>query len=86
MRRHVNRCKVVFRAPNALHSTTQAWYSGGNHTVRRASCHLEEKSMDIKGKKVIALGERDGIQGAAIAECARSAGADVVLEMTHCFV
>lgn len=46
----------------------------------------EEGAMDIKGKKVIALGERDGIQGTAIAECARSAGADVVLAMTHCFV
>jgi betaine reductase len=43
-------------------------------------------SMNIKGKKVIALGERDGIQGTAIAECARSAGAEVILEMTHCFV
>jgi betaine reductase len=42
--------------------------------------------MDLKGKKVIALGERDGIQGEAIAKVARSAGADVVLEVTHCFV
>jgi glycine reductase len=42
--------------------------------------------MDMKGRKVIALGERDGIQGTALAECAKSAGADVVLEMTHCFV
>jgi glycine reductase len=46
----------------------------------------EEKIMNMKGKKVIALGERDGIQGTALAECAKSAGADVVLEMTHCFV
>ena len=42
--------------------------------------------MDIQGKKVIALGERDGIQGTALAACARSAGAEVVLEMTYCFV
>jgi glycine/sarcosine/betaine reductase complex component A len=42
----------------------------------------EGSLMDIQGKKVIALGERDGIQGAAIAACARSAGADAVLEMT----
>jgi betaine reductase len=42
--------------------------------------------MELNGKKVIALGERDGVQGAAIANCARSAGAEVVLEMTHCFV
>jgi betaine reductase len=42
--------------------------------------------MDLKGKKVIALGERDGIQGEAIGKVAASAGADVVLEVTHCFV
>jgi glycine reductase len=44
-----------------------------------------EGSM-LKGKKVIALGERDGIQGGAIAACARAAGAEVVLEKTYCFV
>ena len=42
--------------------------------------------MNLNGIKVIALGERDGVQGDAIATCARSAGAEVVLEMTHCFV
>jgi betaine reductase len=42
--------------------------------------------MDLKDKKVIALGERDGIQGDAIAKIARAAGAEVVLEVTHCFV
>ena len=42
--------------------------------------------MQLQGKKVIALGERDGVQGSAIAACARSAGAEVVLETTYCFV
>ena len=42
--------------------------------------------MQLHGKKVIALGERDGVQGQAIAQCATSAGAEVVLEVTHCFV
>jgi betaine reductase len=42
--------------------------------------------MDLRGKKVIALGERDGIQGGAIATCARAAGAEIVLEKTYCFV
>ncbi len=42
--------------------------------------------MDLTNKKVIALGERDGVQGGAIAACAVSAGAQVVLEVTHCFV
>jgi glycine/sarcosine/betaine reductase complex component A len=42
--------------------------------------------MELKGKKVVAIGERDGVAGAAIAACARSAGAEVIYEMTHCFV
>ncbi len=42
--------------------------------------------LELKGKRVIALGERDGIQGDSIAKIARSAGAEVVLEVTHCFV
>lgn len=42
--------------------------------------------MNLRGKRVIAVGERDGVQGASIANCARSAGAEVVLEQTHCFV
>lgn len=42
--------------------------------------------MDLKGKKVLALGERDGVQGTTIANCVRSAGGEVALEMTFCFV
>jgi betaine reductase len=42
--------------------------------------------MKLEGKKVIALGERDGVPGPAIAECARSAGAEVVFVETECFV
>lgn len=42
--------------------------------------------MDLKGKHVIALGERDAIQGPAIAQLARSAGAAAVYPFTSCFV
>ena len=42
--------------------------------------------MRLKGKKVIALGERDGVPGPAIAEVVRSAGAEVVFVETECFV
>jgi hypothetical protein len=42
--------------------------------------------MNLDGKKVIALGERDGVPGPAIAECVRSAGAHVVFVETECFV
>jgi betaine reductase len=42
--------------------------------------------LDLRGKKVIAIGERDGVQATAISECARSAGAEVLLELNQCFV
>ncbi len=42
--------------------------------------------MELRGRKVIALGERDGVQGGAIAHCAVRAGGQVVLEKTYCFV
>ena len=48
--------------------------------------NMESKNMELKNKKIIAMGERDGVQGTAIARCAESAGAEVVLEVTHCFV
>jgi glycine reductase len=42
--------------------------------------------MKLQGKKVIALGERDGIPGPAIAQVVRTAGAEVVLTLTQCYV
>jgi betaine reductase len=43
-------------------------------------------NMDLKGKKVVALGERDSVPGEAIAEVAQSAGAEVIEVRTECFV
>ena len=40
----------------------------------------------LSDKKVVALGERDGISGPAIAACAKAAGGDVVFTATECFV
>lgn len=42
--------------------------------------------MLIKGKKVIIIGERDGIQGPAIEACVKSAGGEPVVIQTQCFV
>ena len=42
--------------------------------------------MELNGKKVIALGERDGIPGTSIADCMKTAGAEVVLTLTQCYV
>src|SRR5439155_19802253 len=43
-------------------------------------------TLDLHGKKVIAIGERDGIQGQAIVAAVQSAGASVLLQVTQCFV
>ena len=40
----------------------------------------------LKDKLAIALGERDGISGPAIAAVARAAGATVAFMSTECFV
>jgi glycine/sarcosine/betaine reductase complex component A len=42
--------------------------------------------MDLKGKNIIIIGERDGVQGPAIAACVESAGAKPILVQTQCFV
>ena len=40
----------------------------------------------LAGKRVVIIGDRDGIPGPAIEECAKTAGADVVYSSTECFV
>jgi len=40
----------------------------------------------LKDRLVIALGERDGISGPAIAAIAKAAGARVAFTATECFV
>jgi glycine reductase len=40
----------------------------------------------LKRKKIIAIGERDGVPGPVIAECLEGAGYEVVFQATECFV
>jgi betaine reductase len=42
--------------------------------------------MDLSGKRVIAVGEREGINGPSLKVLAESAGAQVVFSVTQCFV
>jgi hypothetical protein len=42
--------------------------------------------MELQGKRVLAIGERDGINAAAIEACVRSAGAEILYAETQCFV
>ena len=37
-------------------------------------------------KKVVIIGDRDGIPGQAIEECLKTAGAEIVYSSTECFV
>jgi len=38
------------------------------------------------GKKVIIIGDRDGIPAPAVEECLKTTGAEVVFASTECFV
>lgn len=40
----------------------------------------------LDGKKVIIIGDRDGIPGPAVEECLKSTTAEVVFSSTECFV
>jgi len=40
----------------------------------------------LSGKKVIAIGDRDGVPGPAIEECVKTAGGEIVFSSTECFV
>ena len=42
--------------------------------------------VELSGKRVIAIGERDGIQGDLIRDIAAQLGAEVVFTITQCFV
>ncbi len=60
--------------------------SSNEQTETQVKTGSEDEMIELKGKKVIVLGERDGIQGPAIAACIKSAGAEPLLVQTQCFV
>jgi glycine/sarcosine/betaine reductase complex component A len=42
--------------------------------------------VKLENKRVIAIGERDGVQGDVIRDVATQLGAEVVFTITQCFV
>ena len=42
--------------------------------------------MQLQGKQVVAIGEREGVNGPSLRLLAESAGAAVVFSVTECFV
>ncbi len=47
---------------------------------------IERMKTMLKDKKVIIIGDRDGIPAPAIEECVKTTGAEVVFASTECFV
>jgi hypothetical protein len=48
--------------------------------------NLERMNKMLKDKKIIIIGDRDGIPAPAIEECVKTTGAEVVFAATECFV
>jgi hypothetical protein len=40
----------------------------------------------LKDKKVIVIGDKDGIPAPAIEECIKTTGAEIIFAVTECFV
>ena len=40
----------------------------------------------LEGKKVVVIGDRDGVPGPAISACVETAGGEVIFASTECFV
>lgn len=40
----------------------------------------------LAGKKLLLLGERDGVPGPAMEECFKNCGGEIVFAATECFV
>ena len=40
----------------------------------------------FNGKKMIVIGDRDGVPGPAIDECLKSSGCEIVFSSNECFV
>jgi glycine/sarcosine/betaine reductase complex component A len=47
---------------------------------------LEDAMMKLKGKKIVILGERDGVPAHTIEQAIENLGAKVVYATTQCFV
>jgi glycine/sarcosine/betaine reductase complex component A len=72
--------------PNNQNSETNVQNGFYSDFDIRISCFIIDGGRMVKGKKIIAIGERDGVPGPVIAECLAGAGYEVVFQVTECFV
>lgn len=54
--------------------------------VFKGTCREVERMGALEGKKLLLLGERDGIAGPAMEEVLKESGAEIVFSATECFV
>jgi betaine reductase len=64
---------------------------GNRHSAKLADCrkpsNKKENTMGkLSGKKLLLLGERDGVPGPAMAAAFANSGAEVLFSATECFV
>lgn len=57
-----------------------------SRTTNNRANNLERMNEMLQDKKVIIIGDRDGIPAPAIEECVKTIGAEVVFASTECFV
>jgi len=97
--RNKAKCSKNDNVPNNFNSDSAFWiffgfgFIGlrfvsvrGAAFVLRISNFLSTGGRMLKGKKIIAIGERDGVPGPVIAECLEGAGYEVIFQATECFV
>ena len=65
-----------------MHCVTQ----GRNVGLSKINQGGNDAMAILNGKKVVIIGDRDGIPGPSIEACVKTAGADVVFSSTECFV
>ena len=54
--------------------------------VRKRTIREVKHMGKLEGKKLLLLGERDGIAGPAMEEVLKESGAEIVFSATECFV
>lgn len=56
-------------------------------TMMDGRCPLTEKNhLNLRGKKLVILGERDGVPAPTIEQAIENLGAEVIYSGTQCFV
>ena len=79
-------CNEQQDSPRSSAGCAGATESWGGFGSGEPPSEFEEDTMKLLGKRVLVIGERDGVNAPAIEACVKSAGAEVLYAETLCFV